>query len=68
MRGFIAIAIKSKMQEVAVFFNFTEAHVFGAVGLEGAALFDLFEIAQAGCLPAFANGEASTSQGLSAVI
>ena len=68
MRGFIAIALKSEMQEIAGLFNFAEAYVFGAVGLEGAALFDLFEIAQAGCLPAFANGDASTSQGLSAVI
>jgi hypothetical protein len=62
MQGFIAITIKSEMQEVAGFFNFAEANIFGAVGLEGAALFYLFEIAQARRLPAFANGEGAVAK------
>ena len=62
MRGFIAIAIKRKMQEVTCLFNFAEVYVFGTVGLEGAALFDLFEVAEAGHLPAFADGEGTVAK------
>lgn len=59
---FGAVALELEVQKGAGLLDAAQAYVGGAMALGGVALFDLFEVAQAGFGGAFADGEGAVGK------